>query len=230
LGGRSADQLRLRPHGAVLRHRELCPAACWRCQGVRHADRAIAALLHGGQSQDGSIARCFFVGCVHCSGQRGARMKRREFITLLGGAATAWPVAARAQQRERMRGIGALIGSTANDAEGQARIAAVLQGLQELGWTVGRNLRIDIRWTGGNPADTRKYAAELVALAPDVILASGSSTMRPLLEATHTVPIVFTVVADPVGGGFVESLARPGRNVTGFTPFYYGMAVKSLAV
>jgi putative ABC transport system substrate-binding protein len=144
--------------------------------------------------------------------------QRRDFITLLGGAA-AWPLAARAQQRQRMRGIGVLIGSTANDAEGQARIAAFLQGLQELGWTVGRNLRIDIRWTGGIPADTRKYAAELVALAPDVILASGSSTMRPLLEATHTVPIVFTVVADPVGGGFVESLARPGGNVTGFTPF-----------
>jgi ABC-type uncharacterized transport system substrate-binding protein len=155
-------------------------------------------------------------------------MRRREFITLLGGAATAWPLAARAQQRQRMRGIGVLIGSTANDAEGQARIAAFLQGLQELGWSVGRNLRIDIRWAGANPADTRKYAAELVALAPDVILASGSSTLRPLLEATHTVPIVFTVVADPVGGGFVESLARPGGNVTGFTPFEYGMAAKWL--
>ena len=155
-------------------------------------------------------------------------MRRREFVTLLGGATAAWPLAARAQQPERMRRIGALIGTAANDAEGQARIAAFLQGLQELHWIVGRNARVDIRWTGGNPADTRKYAAELVALMPDVILASGSSVLRPLLEATHTVPVVFTVVADPVGGGFVESLARPGANVTGFTPFEYGIGGKWL--
>jgi ABC-type uncharacterized transport system substrate-binding protein len=152
---------------------------------------------------------------------------RRRFLATLGGTA-AWPLAARAQQGERMRRIGVLIGTAANDAEGQARIAAFLQGLQELHWIVGRNARIDIRWTAGNPPDTRKYAAELIALMPDVILASGSSVLRPLLEATQTVPIVFTVVADPVGGGFVDSLARPGGNVTGFTPFEYGIAGKWL--
>ena len=108
-----------------------------------------------------------------------------------------------------MRRIGVLIGTAANDTEGQARMAAFLQGLQELNWSVDRNVRIDIRWTAGNPADTRKYAAELVALTPDVILASGSSVLLSLLEATRTIPIVFTVVADPVGGGVVESLARP---------------------
>jgi putative ABC transport system substrate-binding protein len=154
-------------------------------------------------------------------------VKRRAFIAGLGGAA-AWPLTARAQQPERVRRIGVLIGTTANDAEGQARVAGFLQGLQELNWGVGRNLRLDIRWTAGNPVDTRKYAAELVALAPDVIMASGTSVLRPLLEATDRIPVVFTVVTDPVGGGFVATLARPGGNVTGFTPFEYGMAGKWL--
>ena len=155
-------------------------------------------------------------------------MRRREFIKLLGGAAATWSPAARAERSNQMRRIGVLIGTAANDTEGQARMAAFLQGLQELNWSVDRNVRIDIRWTAGNPADTRKYAAELVALTPDVILASGSSVLLSLLEATRAIPIVFTVVADPVGGGVVESLARPGANVTGFTPFEYGMAGKWL--
>ena len=143
-------------------------------------------------------------------------MKRREFITLLGGAA-AWPLAARAQQAERMRRIGVLMTTAADDPEGQARLAAFVQGLQQLGWTDGRNVRIDTRWAAGNADDIRKYAAELVALAPDVILAPGSATVAPLLQATRTVPIVFVHVPDPVGAGFVDSLARPGGNATGFT-------------
>jgi ABC-type uncharacterized transport system substrate-binding protein len=153
---------------------------------------------------------------------------RREFITLLGGAAVAWPLGARAQQGERARRIGVLMGQAANDPEGQARIAAFLQGLQELGWSVGRNVRIDIRWSAGNADDTRKYAAELVALAPDIILASTTPSAGALLQATRTVPIVFTVVADPVGAGFVDSLARPGGNATGFITFEYGLAAKWL--
>ena len=155
-------------------------------------------------------------------------MKRREFITLLGGAAAAWPLAARAQQGERMRRIGVLMACAADDAEAQARLAAFLQGLQQLGWTVGRNVRIDTRWAAGNADDNRKYAAELVALAPDVILATGSSVVAPLLQVTRTVPIVFVQVTDPVGAGFVESLARPGGNATGFTLFEYGMSGKWL--
>jgi ABC-type uncharacterized transport system substrate-binding protein len=137
-------------------------------------------------------------------------LKRREFMSLLGGAAAAWPFAARAQQGERVRRIGVLMGQAANDPEGQARLAAFLQGLQELGWSVGRNVRIDIRWFAGNAADAHKYAAELVALAPDIILASTTPSVEALLQATRTVPIVFTVVSDPVGAGFVDSLARPG--------------------
>ena len=144
-------------------------------------------------------------------------MQRRDFITLLGGAAAAWPLAARAQQTDGMRRIGVLMSLAADDRQGQARLAAFVQGLRELGWTDGRNVRIDTRWAAGNAADTRKYAAELVALAPDVILASGGTVVGTLLQTTRTVPIVFTQTADPVGGGLVASLARPGGNATGFT-------------
>src|SRR5262244_3891630 len=138
-------------------------------------------------------------------------MKRREVITLLGGAA-AWPLAAHAQQPERMRRIGVLIPYAVDYPEGQARIAAFLQGLQQLGWTEGRNVRIDIRRTLGDTDRARRYAAELVALAPDVILASGTSSVGPLLQATRTVPIVFPVIGDPVGAGFVDSLAGRQRH------------------
>ena len=153
-------------------------------------------------------------------------LKRREFITLLG-AATAWPLAARAQGK-RMPRIGALMPWTASDPQAQARYAAFLQGLQQLGWTVGNNVQIDSRWSAGNEDDTRKHAAELVALAPDVIFASGSAAVAPLRRATRTVPIVFVVTPDPVGAGFVESLARPGGNITGFTPYEYGIGAKWL--
>jgi len=155
-------------------------------------------------------------------------MKRREFITLLGGA-VAWPLAARAQQADRVRRIGVLDGGiAADDPEGQACLAAFLQELQQLGWAEGRNVRIDRRWGLGNADNIRKYAAELVALEPDVILISGTATVRPLLQATHTVPIVFTTVADPVGAGFVDSLARPGGNATGFLQFEYNISGKWL--
>ena len=156
-------------------------------------------------------------------------MKRREFITLLGGAAAAWPLAARAQQpTERVRRIGVLMTTAADDPEGQARIAALLQGLQPLGWTVGRSVRIDYRWSAGDAANTRKYAAELVALAPEVILTGGAAGVGPLLQATRTVPIVFVLVADPVGAGFVDSLVRPGGNATGFLALEYGLGGKWL--
>jgi putative ABC transport system substrate-binding protein len=152
---------------------------------------------------------------------------RREFITLLGGAA-AWPLAARAQQGERMRRIGVLMPSAADDAEYQARMTAFLQGLAQLGWLDGRNVRIDTRWAVADADRIRKYAAELVALAPDVILAPGSATTGPLLQATRTIPIVFATIPDPVGAGFVESLARPGGNATGFIAFEYGLSAKWL--
>jgi putative ABC transport system substrate-binding protein len=156
-------------------------------------------------------------------------MRRREFLAALGGSAAAvWPLAARAQQGERMRRIGVLTPVAADDAEGHARLTAFAQGLQELGWTVGRNIRIDYRWGDGKPASMRKLADELASLAPEVILANSSAAVSPLLQATRTVPIVFAAVADPVGAGYVESLARPGGNATGFLVFEYSMAGKWL--
>jgi putative ABC transport system substrate-binding protein len=156
-------------------------------------------------------------------------MQRRDFIRLLGGATAAWPLAARAQQSDRVRRIGVLVAATADDPDYQARIAAFQQGLQQLGWSDGRNVHIDTRWATTKPDDIRRHAAELAALAPDVILAgTGTATVAPLLQATRTVPIVFAVVIDPVGAGFVDSLARPGGNATGFTVFEYGMSGKWL--
>jgi putative ABC transport system substrate-binding protein len=152
--------------------------------------------------------------------------KRRDFVTLLGGVA-AWPLAAWAQQRERMRRIGVLSSVPSDDSEVQARMAAFHQGLQENGWVIGRNLRIEYRWSrAGDPEQERSYAAELIALSPDVILAVATSAVGPLQLATRTIPIVFVQVSDPVGAGFVESMARPGGNVTGFTPFEFGMSAK----
>jgi putative tryptophan/tyrosine transport system substrate-binding protein len=154
-------------------------------------------------------------------------MRRREFITLLGGAAVAWPLAARAQQGDRMRRIGVLTYIPADDAEGQARLAAFTQALSQLGWSVGRNLRIDTRWA--TAGDVHRHAAELVALAPDVLLAAtGTATVAPLLQTTRAIPIVFAVVIDPVGAGFVASLAQPGGNATGFTTYEYSMSGKWL--
>jgi putative ABC transport system substrate-binding protein len=156
-------------------------------------------------------------------------MRRREVIAFFGGAAAASllrPNAAHAQQPERMRRIGVLIGIASDDPVAQTRYAAFLQGLQQLGWIDGRNLRIETRWAAGNAADTRKYAAELVALAPDVIVSIGSANVGSLLQATRTVPIVFAIVIDPVGAGIVESLSRPGGNATGFMQFDYSLCGK----
>jgi putative ABC transport system substrate-binding protein len=155
-------------------------------------------------------------------------MKRRQFITILGLAATAWPLAARAQQAERMRRIGVLMALASDDPQGQARLVAFVQGLQELSWTDGRNVRIDTRWAAGDADRFRKYAAELIALAPDVILASGGTGVGALLQVTRTVPIVFTQTNDPIGAGYVDDLARPGGNATGFTNMEYGMSGKYL--
>jgi ABC-type uncharacterized transport system substrate-binding protein len=156
-------------------------------------------------------------------------MRRREFITLLGGAAAAaWPLASRAQQTDRVRRIGILLPAAADDSRLQAWVGAFLQGLALSGWTIGRNVRIDTRWTGADAAEIRRHAAELVALAPDVILAQGASAVGPLLQVTRTVPIVFPVVVDPVGAGFVDSLARPGRNATGFMSFEFSLGGKWL--
>src|SRR5262245_36517909 len=155
-------------------------------------------------------------------------MKRREFITLLGGAAAAWPVAARPQQADRVRRVGVLMNLAVGDPEGEARNAAFVQALQRLGWSDGRNLRIDHRWAAGDAGRFQRYAEELLALAPDVILAAATPSVQALQQATRTVPLVFAVVADPVGAGFVDSLARPGGNATGFTPFEYGISGKWL--
>jgi putative tryptophan/tyrosine transport system substrate-binding protein len=155
-------------------------------------------------------------------------MRRRDFIAGIAGSAAVCSFAARAQQSERMRRIGVLMSTGAEDPEGQSRLAAFLQGLQSFDWAVGRNLQIDIRWTASNADSTRKYAAELITLAPDVILATGGSVVGPLLQTTRTVPIVFTLTPDPVGAGFVSTLARPGGNVTGFTSTEYGMSGKWL--
>ena len=152
-------------------------------------------------------------------------MRRREFIAALGSVA-AWPLVARAQQPEGMRRIGVLLNATADDPEYQARLGAFLQGLQQSGWNIGRNVRIDTRWATANPADIRRHAAELVALAPDVILATGSSAVGSLQQATRSVPIVFVGLIDPVGAGLVESLARPGSNTTGFLLYEYSLSGK----
>ena len=134
---------------------------------------------------------------------------RRKFVAALSGA-VAWPLTARAQQADRMRRVAVLNGSSVDDTQGQADVAAFLQGLQQLGWTEGRNVHIETRWGGGNPADLRKYAADLVAFAPDVILAGGAASVGPLIEATRTVPIVFAIVPDPVGAGYVEKSRAAG--------------------
>jgi putative ABC transport system substrate-binding protein len=154
-------------------------------------------------------------------------MQRRQFISLLGGAAAAWPLAAQAQQPERMRRIGVLSGVAADDQNNKVRLAAFQQQLQQLGWADGHDVRIDYRFAAGNPENYHKYAAELVALAPDVILAPGGS-LAHVLQATRTVPIVFAFAADPVGSGFVERLSRPGGNATGFLLFEYDLSAKWL--
>src|SRR5262245_62532027 len=155
-------------------------------------------------------------------------MRRREFITLLGGAAAGWPLAARAQQPARVRRIGVLMSTVESDPRGLENITVFAQGLAELGWTVGRNVRIEYRWGGGDLDRFRRYAAELVALSPDVLFATAGSIVGAFQQASRTVPIVFVTTIDPVGGGWVESLSRPGTNATGFASFEFSMSGKLL--
>ena len=155
-------------------------------------------------------------------------MKRRSFITLLGGAAAAWPLAARAQQPERMRHI-AILMLTADDADGQARITALREGLEKLGWTEGRNLRVDTRWAAGDTDRMRTYVTELVQANPDAILANGSPAVAALRQETRSIPIVFAAVIEPLGQGFVSNSARPGSNITGFTNMEFTVLGKMLA-
>jgi ABC-type uncharacterized transport system substrate-binding protein len=157
-------------------------------------------------------------------------MRRREFISLVGGAAVVWPLAARGQQGERVRRLGMLLPATPDDSEYPMLVKAFVAGLQQLGWTEGRNIRIDIRWAGGGADANRKYAEELVKLAPDVIMASGNASAGPMLQATRTIPIVFAIVPDPVGAGLVDSLGRPSGNATGFTSFAYDIGGKWLGL
>ena len=161
-------------------------------------------------------------------GRMAIGIGRRQFISALGGATVAWPHAARAQPSGRVRRIGVLFGGAADDPDAEARLAVFLQALQQLAWTEGGNVHIDTRWAAGNADDTRKYAAELIALAPDVILASGIAPVERLLQATRAVPIVFVIVPDPVGSGVVNSLSRPGGNATGFMMFEYSLSGKWL--
>jgi ABC-type uncharacterized transport system substrate-binding protein len=153
-------------------------------------------------------------------------MRRREFMTLVGGAAAAWPLLVQAQQADRMRRVAVIFPRSSEDAEAKARFAAFRDALQQLGWNDGGNVRIDTRWSGANTNDIRKETSDALALAPDVILATGSTIVESLLQATRTVPIVFASVADPVGSGFVDTLARPGGNATGFSLFEYGVTAK----
>ncbi|MFZ3361087.1 MAG: ABC transporter substrate-binding protein, partial [Xanthobacteraceae bacterium] len=155
-------------------------------------------------------------------------MRRRDFIAVVSGAATAWSFPAYAQETGRTRRVGVLLNRSATDPEGQARLAAFQEGLQQLGWSDGKNLRIDARWGEDKFEREHQFAAELVALSPDVLLASGTSSLSELQRLSHTVPIVFAAVSDPVGGGFVESLAHPGGNATGFMLFEYSMSGKWL--
>ena len=155
-------------------------------------------------------------------------MRRRDFITLVGGAAASWPLTTRAQQPDQMRRIGVLMNRAAGDPEGVARVAAFQHGLQQLGWTDGRNVRIDVRWGEDDADRERRYAAELVALAPDVILAAGTLGVAALQHVTRTLPIVFVGVGDPVGAGFVDTLARPGGSITGFMVYEYSLSGKWL--
>ena len=154
-------------------------------------------------------------------------MRRREFITLIGGAAS-WPLAARAQRGERVRLVGFLEGTSADAPGAKARHLAFLEGLRQLGWTPGHNVRIDVRWGGGDEAETRKHAAELIALAPDVILTGGTTASEVMLKTTRSIPIVFAILPDPVGSGHVKRLSQPGGNATGFMMFEYNLCGKWL--
>src|SRR5262249_23906469 len=219
------DELWDEHYGGISCGWTLCrPGSQWREAG-RSAGGASNQVRAGHKSQSCSDARLDYSTGHARARRRGHRVNRRAAISLLGGAA-AWPLAARGQPPRQMRRIGVLSSLAADDAETQARHAAFLQGLQEKGWTSGRNVQIDYRWGAGDADRFHKYAAELVALTPDVILATGSPVTAALLQVTRTLPIVFAQVPDPVANGFVASLAQPGGNVTGFTIYEYGTSAK----
>src|SRR5262245_20394605 len=198
-------------------------------QACRPAGRAVLEVRAGDQRRNRPNARPDGTTNTDRHRQRGDRMiRRREFIALLGGAPAAWSLAARAQQGERIRRVGVLIGLSADDPQVRLRMDAFLQTLRQLGWIEGRNIQVDFRFGDGDNDKIRKYAEELVVLAPDVIVTPSSATMGALLHVTQTIPIVFASVPDPVGAGFVESLARPGGNATGFTIFEYSITGKLL--
>src|SRR5262249_28872488 len=213
IGGTSCP--RRRSHQTLTRH-----------QGDPEPQRSFGSIRH--RPRDGNV-----VSCLHCmndpqpEGHMASHIGRRKFLATLGGAA-AWPLAALAQQGQRMRRVGALLPANADDPDYQSWVGAFQQALAQFGWIIGRNVRIDARWAGGKADDIGRHVAELVTLAPDVILAHGTSTVRPLMRATRTVPIVFPIAADPVGAGFVDSLARPGGNATGFMTLEYSFAGKWL--
>src|SRR5262249_6440838 len=226
--GRS-DVLWSKRPGPVPARRQLCRQDSARGQAGRHPRRAAEQVRSYHQPYDSQGARPRGAPDAARPRRRGDRVKRRAFITLLGGAAAAWPLAAHGQQADRMRRIGVLMALAADEPDAQMRSRAFLQALPQLGWTVGRNVQIDTRWATTDTDSLRRHAAELAALAPDVLVAgSGTATIAPLLQATRTVPIVFTVAVDPVGAGFGERLGRPGGNATGFTTFEYGLSGKWL--
>src|SRR5215217_3680872 len=218
-------------HRAMAARRRLCRSYSQRRKACRSAGAGADQVRAGDQSQDRKGARPRHSRDRARARRRGNRMKRREFITLLGGTAAASiarPLAVRAQQPERLRRVGVLVPATADDAEYRARLGGFLQKMGELGWTDGRNMRIEYRWTFGVAEDSRRYAAEMVALAPDVILANGGQILDPLRQMTRALPIVFVAIVDPVGAGYVASLSRPGGNITGFTNFEYSLTAKWL--
>src|SRR5262249_28914907 len=228
--GRSwrADELWREPGGRISSGGRVCRPHPQGREARGPAGGAVDQVRASHQCADGEITRPRPAADAHRHRRRGDRVRRREFITLLGGAAV-WPVSARAQQPERIRRVGWLAGGLAmNDPESRGRNDVFLQILQELGWTPGHNLQIDYRWGGANPDITLKQAAELIALAPDVVLATASHSVHALKQASSTVPIVFVQVPDPVGAGFVDNLARPGGNATGFTSFEYAIGSKWL--
>jgi ABC-type uncharacterized transport system substrate-binding protein len=223
---RRPDELRRKHSGPVLSIWRLCRPHPAGRQTRRFAISAADQVRADAQSKNGQCTRPRRSGDAACARRRGHRMKRREFITLIGGAAAALPRAARAQQT--IRRVGMLLPAAADDAEFQTRVGAFLEGLRQSGWTIGQNVQIDSRWATTNAVEIRRHAAELAALAPDAILTSSSPALAALQQATRTAPIVFVNVIDPVGSGFVDSLARPGGNTTGFLLFEYSLSGKWL--
>src|SRR6516164_3617313 len=224
--GRRLDELQRQLPGSLSRGRQLRgETSQWR-EARGPSGHAIGQIRAGDQPQNLQGAGARYSSEAARARRRGHRVRRREFNTLLTGAAVTWPLAARAQQADPVRQVGMLLSGTADDAVFQTWVGAFLQGLAQSGWIIGGNVRIETRWAGSKADDIRRYAQELVALAPDVILAHGGSTVRPLLQSTRSIPIVFTIVTDPVGNGYVESLARPGRNATGFMLNEYSLNAK----